>query len=192
MSYVDDVEVQHQDESNEKMQEAVNTISNQRTFGEGYDEQTFLGLLTALQQAQKHNFIVLFSDEPGNVTDQAIKQEVIELTEKSESKIFFLMRPHDNKRNNQSREESWADMKSNFDDIGTVIDIETHNEDWTISEIIQELILSEICLDQNDTITTTPEITTSEPATSSITTTTDTPTTTFPVTLPSVCRIKVL
>ena len=192
MSYVDEVEVKHQDESNDKMWDAVNTISDQPKFGEGFDEQTFLGLLKALQQAEKHNFIVLFSDEPGNVTDQTIRQEVIDLKEKTKSTIFFLMRPHANTRNNQTLEQSWEDMKRNFDDLGTVINMENHNERETLTEIIQELIKSEVCLDQNDTITTTPEITTSEPATTSITTTTDTPTTTIPVTLPSICHIKVL
>ena len=146
ISYVDEVEVRNQTESNEEMWNAVNTMDEKPGFGEGHDEQTFLGLRTALEQANEHNFIVLFSDEPGNVTDLAIKQEVIDLKEKTESKIFFLVRPHANKRNNQTQEESLDSMKLNFNEIGTVIDITMHDKEETLTQIIEELTKSQICL----------------------------------------------
>ena len=131
----------------------------------GSDEQTYLGLKTALTMADERNFVVVFSDEPGNVTDLALKEEVIALTKSTKSKVFFLMRPHARQNGPKSPEEALQEMKDNFDEIGTVIDIENHNLQETLNQIIDELNNSDICEsdDDGETTTVTSETTTPEP-----------------------------
>ena len=140
-TYVENVTTTLQTESNDVMSDEVADLAN--GVFTGTTELTFLGLKTALEVAKKNNFIVLFSDEVGNDADNAtVKQEIIDMVSDSQSRIVFLMIA--------SNEHPLDKMKENFDDIGTVIDIKSHDQQETINMIIDELIASEICGNTTD------------------------------------------
>ena len=167
ITYVDYVDSNFTTPSNNDMLDELNNMIERESFSKGADEQTYLGLKRALTMATERNFVVVFSDEPGNVTDTDLKQEVIDLVKDTNSKVFFLMRPHKIDNGPNSPEEALQEMKDNFDEIGTVIDIDNHNTQETLTQIIYELNKSQICegddVDSTGSTPTAPSMTTTEP-----------------------------
>ena len=196
VTYVEEVKAGFTTPHNAEMLEELNLMIERDSFinSKGRDEQTYLGLKKALTRADERNFVVVFSDEPGNVTDSDLKKEVIDLTKNTNSKVFFLMRPHKTTNGPQSPEEALQEMKDNFDEIGTVIDIEHHNPEETLDQILDELVKSQICEgddDTNGTTTTDSFITTTDDGDDGTTTDEISEiTTTEP--LPPSCHIKVI
>jgi len=140
IDYLENVEIRLETPSNDKMSAAVKDLINAPYFGNGTFEKTFHGLKEALKQSDEHNFICLFSDEVGSDTEspesEKLKQEIINLRDTTESKIFFLMRPY---------QGNFGTMESIFKDIGQVIDIESHDKEETLANIMKALRESEIC-----------------------------------------------
>ena len=125
LDYVQKVTLKTKTTNMAEMSRAVQKL----TFGGG-NERTFAGLRSALQQSPMHNFIVLISDELGDdTTDKKLKEDILKLRDATQSKIFFLMVPPNAK--------IWKSMKTNFNDIGTVIDIK--NTNTTIPQVIESL-----------------------------------------------------
>jgi len=147
ITYVDEVKDQLNTTSNDKMSEKVEELAD-RPIGDGgftgQRELTFLGLKKALTKKEQNNFVVLFSDEVGDV-DNVTKEEIIELRNSRDSKVFFLMKPR-----NKGKLDT---MNTKFSDIGTVIDItDITKQQETIDIIIEELKASKICGENTKTL----------------------------------------
>ena len=164
LNYLTKVEVVLTTESNAKMSEAVENLPSQEDFGQGSNELTFSGLKAALEQAKRHNFICLFSDEAGDdVGNLTLKKDIIDLRVKTKSKIFLFLRP--------INQQTLQTMKNNFEDIGKVFDIENLNQNDTLALVMEALKDSEICLHSNTTTTATTNTTTTITTTTSTTNT---------------------
>ena len=125
--------------SNDVMSAEVKNLTDAPNFGVGTKEHTFNGLKTALEHADQHNFIFLFFDGNGDITeDEKLKQEIINLRDMTHSKIFFLL---------ASLQNNLGNKISKFEDIGKVIDIEQHSKETTIENIMNALGELEICMD---------------------------------------------
>ena len=147
MDYVTTVQVTSTTTSSGAFQSSISGIN---VFSGG-TELTFMGLLEALKLSPCHNFIMVFTDEIGNDTnDLALKAQILALRDQKKSIIFFMVVAYSN----------LALYQTTFGDIGHVLKIDVPDLNPVLQEVTRIMIESDICK-ENCTgvpVTTTPPL----------------------------------
>ena len=119
----------------------------------GSRELTFGGLHKALSLSPCHNFIMVFTDEIGDDTnDPAMKQQIISLRDQKKSVIFFMI---------VASSSNFPVFESTFGDIGYVFQINVPEPELnSVLERVTEIMVESDLCKMNCTaplVTTTPQ-----------------------------------
>ena len=142
MDYVTTVQVTSTTTSSGAFQSSISGIN---VFSGG-TELTFMGLLEALKLSPCHNFIMVFTDEIGNDTnDLALKAQILALRDQKRSIIFFMVVAYSN----------LALYQTTFGDIGHVLKIDVPDLNPVLQEVTRIMIESDICKENCTAVPTT-------------------------------------
>ena len=123
MNYISDVHVTSTTSNIKMFLRAVATV--QLGNAQVGTESTFASLKFALELSPCHNFIVVFTDEVGDETDNwRLKKEILNLKAERKSEIFFLVSQFEEYGN------KLPEMRRVFEDIGYVIDLNKRDSDF--------------------------------------------------------------
>lgn len=132
MDYVSTVQITSTHSSGETFKTAIEAIN----YFSGGTELTFGGLLEALKLAACHNFIMVFTDEIGNDTnDPVLKEQILNLRDATQSIIFFMI------------VGSLPMFEAVFGDIGHVFQINVPEDELSLvlQNVTDIMINSDIC-----------------------------------------------